>query len=119
MSEKSEKKADPAPAQADPAPPAPTQTVVVAMSAADMAREREMQAINRLQAARDARRAAAPEVELEAIVGFTLVTDDDPDGRVVRPGERFTVSEFDLPAYLGRARRPAAEDVEQRGATVS
>ncbi|NKE43574.1 hypothetical protein HB662_02215 [Roseomonas frigidaquae] len=93
--------------------------VMVTLSPADAARQREMDIIARQQAQQDARRAASGTVTLEAIVGFTIVDDENPDGRVIRPGQAFEVAGYDVPAFLGRARHPRDDDAPARGAHVS
>lgn len=55
-----------------------------------------------MHASHDAARAAAPTHRLTAIIDFTIVDDENPDGRVIKMGDEFEVSEFDLPRYLGK-----------------
>ena len=99
-----------------PAPPVP----VVMLSAVDAARERDMEAMRARQAAQDSQRAAAALVTMIANVGFTLITDEAPDGVVVRPGQEFEVPACDVGAWLGRARLPDNEDdAPARGASVT
>lgn len=57
-------------------------------------------AIQRQHAEDDAARAQAGTTTLIATRGFTLVTDEDPRGRIVQAGEEFTVSDFDLEHFL-------------------
>jgi sensor histidine kinase regulating citrate/malate metabolism len=106
------------PAESAAAQPAPVAPLIV-MTAADVARQREVDALLRRQAKDDAARAASKPIEMVANVAFTLVTDEHPDGREVRPGERFEISAFDVPAFLGKARLADEELPPARGATIS
>jgi hypothetical protein len=63
---------------------------------------REHAVAQKMLKAHDDARAAAPQVTLICVAGFTMVTDEYPDGFVINPGDEFTISEFDLPRYLGR-----------------
>ncbi|MGG5811466.1 hypothetical protein [Falsiroseomonas sp. CW058] len=106
-------------AEAPAVQPAPPPAPIVMMSPADAARQREMDIIQRQQAKQDEARARSGTVAMVAHVGFTVIDDDSPDGRVVSPGERFEVSGYDAPAYLGRARLAADEPAEARGPSIS
>lgn len=65
----------------------------------------------------DAARAAAGTTTLVATCGFTIVDEENPDGRVINPGDEFTISDFDLPRYRGRGlpRVVTAIDAPRRG----
>lgn len=80
------------------APPA------VYVSEADAARARERAQLSRQLAAHDDARARVGRTILVAVTSFTIVDDENPDGRVIEIGQEFEVSLFDLPRYLGRGR---------------
>ena len=63
---------------------------------------RDQSFMDNLHRNNDAARAAAPQVTLVCVAPFTIVDDENPDGRTVNRGDEFTVSEFDLPRYYGR-----------------
>lgn len=100
-----------------PGPLAVTQTVI-ALSPMDEARLREAEAARRRHAAEDALREESGEVEMIAITGFTLVTDEHPEGRAILPGRPFTIFAYDVPSFLGRARKADEEPEEARGPRV-
>ncbi len=82
--------------------PIPATPYMMQPTAEQLVRERENAHLTRLLASHDAARAAAPQVTLICVAAFTIVDDDHPDGRVVNRGDEFTISEFDLPRYLGK-----------------
>ena len=74
----------------------------------DQFRQKEEAAFARKLAADDAARAAAGTTELVAIASFMIVDDpNQPEGRVVQAGQRFTVSNHDLASYAGRGVPPS------------
>lgn len=76
---------------------------VIASTPMDAVWAREREKIRRKLAEDDAKRAAMPKIKMVAITGFTIISDDFPDGRVIECGEEFEISEFDLPTYSARA----------------
>ncbi|MBN8906110.1 MAG: hypothetical protein BGO51_06480 [Rhodospirillales bacterium 69-11] len=89
------------------------------MSDAELGRYHDQQRNRQMLAEHDTARAAAPRVLLVATTAFTLVDDENPDGRVVNMGEEFEVSEFDLPRYIGRGLRPAGDVAGKAGPSVT
>lgn len=83
-------------------------------------RAREQAYFDRKASNDDAARVKAGTTRLRAVAGFVI--HDDPtleNGREVRAGEEFEVSDFDLPMYLGR-RGVRVSDLDQpvQGVTV-
>ena len=76
-------------------------------SAEHLAKAADRAALKAKRDAEDAARAVAGTTALVAICGFTLVTDEFPDGQTINPGQDFTVSDFDLPKYAGKGVRRA------------
>lgn len=88
--------------------PLPWANYTPSLSGAEQFRLREEAAFARKLAADDAARAAAGTTELVATASFQIVDDpNQPEGRVVQAGQRFTVSNFDLPKYAGRGVLPS------------
>lgn len=79
------------------------------LSDADNVAERERAWAQAMHARNDAARADAPRYTLTAVTDFTLFDDENPMGRVVRMGDEFQVSEFDLQRYLGKGHPRAGE----------
>lgn len=117
-------KADTAPVPA----PAPTsgmtpeameQFIMALQGEGEAARRRERASISALLASHDAKRAKMPKVTLVAVTAFTIVDDENPDGRRVEMGQEFIISEFDLPRYHGKGLPRHAEVQDTGGVTVS
>ena len=59
--------------------------------------------------AEDAARAVSGKTSLVCIAGFTIVDDENPDGRTISPGQDFEVYDVDLHKYAGKGVRRAPE----------
>lgn len=102
-----------------PAPDMLTQLRDALQGEAVAVQRRERDAIGRMLDSHDAQRAKLPVHKLVAVTDFTIVDDEHPEGRIVKMGEEFDVSEFDLPRYLGRGLPRANEPTEGGGVTIS
>ena len=85
----------------------------------EAARKNERDAMRKLLDSHDSKRAAAPKVKLACVAPFMMVDDDNPEGREIKRGEVFEVSEFDLQRYLGRGLPVANEPQDKSGVTIS
>ena len=54
-------------------------------------------------------RAVSGKTSLVCIAGFTIVDDENPDGRTISPGQDFEVYDVDLHKYAGKGVRRAPE----------
>lgn len=82
--------------------PTPAASYMMEPTPEQLARAREHAWMSAYHKKNDAARAAAPQVTLVCVAPFTIVDDENPDGRVINRGDEFTISEFDLPRYLGK-----------------
>ena len=55
--------------------------------------------------AEDAARAVSGKTSLVAVAGFTIVSDDYPNGKTINPGDDFEVYDVDLHKYAGKGVR--------------
>jgi hypothetical protein len=89
----------------------PQKTAVVQTTDAAQAANQKAADNLRDKQARDAAKAPQGEVTMIATSDFTMVTDEQPDGKVIRAGQEFSVSKADLPRFEGRG-RPKSADAE-------
>ena len=85
----------------------------VYMSAQDptqAAKQQDLENIRMQAEQRDRDRAAAPRMRLVAVTAFNLVDDENPNGKVINPGDVIEISAYDHHAYAGRAIPPAVDD---------
>jgi hypothetical protein len=80
----------------------PASTGLTVMTSEDRARAYDQVQLTKLLAQHDAARASAPRVRMLCTGGFTVVTDEEPDGFPVVRGQEFEISTFDMPRYVGR-----------------
>lgn len=78
-------------------------------SAEHLARAADRANLKRQRDAEDAARAVSGKTALVCIAGFTIVDDENPDGRTISPGEDFEVYDVDLHKYAGKGVRRAPE----------
>jgi hypothetical protein len=111
---------NPAPASATGMTPEAMEQLIMALQGeGEAARRRERASISTLLASHDAKREKMPKVTLVAVTAFTIVDDDNPEGRRVEMGQEFVISEFDLSRYHGKGLPRHAEVQDTGGVTVS